>query len=100
MKSPRRVFLFVSVFALALLLGGARTVLGMGEKIEVPRITKEKLLSMMGSPDLVLLDVREESQWKESKWKIKGAVRENPEDDVITWADKIPKDKTLVLYCS
>jgi hypothetical protein len=92
--------LIVPVLTLALLCGGARTALAMGENVEVPRITKEKLLSLIGSPDLVILDVREASHWKESKWKIKGAIRENPEDDVITWADKIPKDKTLVLYCS
>jgi hypothetical protein len=92
--------LIVSALTLAFLYGGAQTVLGMGENLEVPRITKEKLLPMMGSPDLVILDVREASHWKDSKWKIKGAIREDPEEDVITWAEKIPKDKTLVLYCA
>lgn len=93
-------FLIVQIPILALLCGGACMPLGTGENTEVPRITKEKLLSMMGSRDLTIRDVREASDWKDCKWKIKGAIREDPQDDVITWADKIPKDKTLVLYCS
>jgi hypothetical protein len=93
-------FLIVEILTLALICGGACMPLGTGEKVEVPRITKEKLLSMMGSANAMIRDVREASQWKDSKWKIKGAIREDPQDDVITWADKIPKNKTLVLYCS
>ncbi len=65
--------------------------------VEVPRITKEELKSMLGNPDLVILDVRGAKQWKASEKKIKGAVWEDPEN-VESWADKYPKDKTLVLY--
>jgi rhodanese-related sulfurtransferase len=72
----------------------------MGKGPEAPRITKEQLLSMAGDPDVIILDVRESGSWKGSQWKIKGAVREDPTKDVKTWAEKYPRDKTLVLYCS
>jgi hypothetical protein len=64
---------------------------------DVPRITKEELKSMLGNPDVVILDVRGAKQWKASKKKIKGAVWEDP-GDTESWTDKYPKDKTLVLY--
>jgi rhodanese-related sulfurtransferase len=55
---------------------------------------------MMGKPDVVIVDVRESESWKESKQKIQGAVREDPQKDVQGWFDKYPKEKTLVFYCS
>ena len=36
---------------------------------EVPRMTKEELLKKLGNPDLTLLDVRTEQQWKISEKK-------------------------------
>ncbi len=68
-----------------------------GTAAEVSKITKEELKSMLGNPDMVILDVRTGNRWKASEKKIKGAARENPKD-VESWADKYPKDKTLVLY--
>jgi rhodanese-related sulfurtransferase len=47
----------------------------------------------------VLIDVRAGKDWTESDTKIKGAVREDPKE-FSSWADKYPKDKTLVLYCA
>jgi rhodanese-related sulfurtransferase len=67
---------------------------------EISRITKEELRSLLGNPDVIIADVRIERDWKESKWKIKGAIREDPEKDINTWVDKYPKDKTLVFYCA
>jgi rhodanese-related sulfurtransferase len=78
----------------------AGTVRAMGKGAEVPRVTKEQLLSMMEKPDVVILDVRESGSWKESKQKIQGAVREDPEKDIQGWYDKYPKEKILVFYCS
>jgi len=66
---------------------------------DVPRITKEELKSMLGNPDLIVLDVRSDSDWQASNRKILGAVRENPNDSE-SWAGKYPKTKTLVLYCA
>jgi len=64
---------------------------------KAPRMTKEQLKSKLGSPDLVVLDIRLEEQWKFSNRKIPGAVHENPSVP-STWMDKYPKDKTLVFY--
>jgi rhodanese-related sulfurtransferase len=66
---------------------------------DVPRMTKEELKTMMDNPDLSIIDVRYGKDWTGSDIKIKGAVRENP-DDVKSWADKYGKDKILVLYCA
>ncbi|MBI5582847.1 MAG: hypothetical protein HY892_03395 [Deltaproteobacteria bacterium] len=66
---------------------------------ETPRIDKEKLQGMLGTPELILIDVRAGSDWKASTQKIKGAVREDP-DQVDAWMNKYPKEKTLVFYCA
>jgi len=67
---------------------------------KVPRMTKEELKSLLGNPDLIVVDVRIAAEWKRADLKIQGAVREDPEKDYKTWASKYPKDKTLVFYCS
>ena len=64
-----------------------------------PRMTKEELKPMLGKPDLVVIDIRLEEQWKFSNRKIPGAVHENPTVP-DTWMKKYPKDKTLVFYCA
>lgn len=93
------VFLALSFI---LMDGSAKMALGMGKNVAAPRMTKEKLNSLLGNsdPDVIILDVRLSKEWNDSKWKIQGAVREDPEKEVKAWADKYPKDKTLVLYCS
>ena len=91
-KSSRSVvFLFLLTFLLA---GQAVNAYAK----DVPKITKEELRSMLGNPDLVIIDVRIERDWKSSPLKIKGAVWEDFMD-VEKWAQKYPKDKTIVLYC-
>ncbi len=66
---------------------------------DVPRMTKEELKALLDNPDLIVIDVRTQQNWKESDLKIKGAVREDP-GAVESWANKYPKDKILVLYCA
>jgi len=68
---------------------------------EVPRMTKEDLKAKIGNSDhnIVIVDVRAGKDWKGSEFKVKGAVRENPAK-FSSWAEKYPKDKTLVLYCA
>ncbi len=61
------------------------------------RITKEQLKSMMGNPDVIILDVRPEQQWRASGLKIRGAIHENLKE-IQSWAHNYPKDKILVLY--
>ncbi len=97
-----RGYLFLSILLVIYLVLSAMIskVQAMGKGVEVPLVTKEQLLSMMEKQDLVILDVREGESWKESKHKIQGAVREDPQKDVQGWFDKYSKDKTLVFYCS
>ena len=69
-------------------------------EIKVPRITKEKVMSVLGSPEVIILDVRSARDWKNAEWKIKGAVREDQKEESSVWMDKYPKEKTLILYCT
>lgn len=64
----------------------------------VPRMTKEELRSMLGNPYVVILDVRASDDWNKSESKIRGAVREDGAADVKFWANRYPKEKTLVFY--
>ena len=66
---------------------------------EVPRMTKEKLKSELGSPNLVVVDVRTGKDWKASEIKIKGAVRGDV-DNIESWIKNYSKDTTLVIYCA
>ena len=86
----KRVLLFV----FCLLLTGATAL-----AVEVKKISKEDLKSMLGSSELVLLDVRTGNDWSSSEYKIKGAVRiEGEEIDAAT--KRYHKDQTIVLYCA
>ena len=98
MSQARCKAVFVLAASLVLLGALATMALAMGKGPEVPRMTKEELLPMLGNPDVIILDVRIGDEWKKSPWKIKGAVRENPEKGVQPIAEKYPKDKTYVLY--
>jgi len=66
---------------------------------DVPRMTKEELKSLLGKPDVAVVDVRSGGDWTGSSRKIAGAVREEP-GSVDSWASKYPKAKAIVLYCS
>ena len=87
------ILVWILIFAIMAILGG------ISAANDVPRITKEELKPMLGNPDMILVDVRTASSWDESDSKIQGAVREDPKK-VSSWADKYPKDKTFVFYCS
>jgi hypothetical protein len=67
--------------------------------VDAPRMTKDDLKSMMGNSDVLIIDVRYGKDWTDSGLKIRGAVREDPEA-FESWANKYPKDKTLVFYCA
>jgi len=89
----KRLLLGLLIF---LVVGGCT----MFEKsVDAPRMTRDKLKAMLGNPDLLLIDVRYGNDWTESDLKIKGAVREDPKT-FDSWANKFPKDKTLVFYCA
>ena len=66
---------------------------------QVEKMSKEELKGMLGSKELVVIDVRVGKDWDASEIKIKGAVREDPKN-LDSWAAKYPKDMTLVFYCA
>ncbi len=93
-----RRFWSVIIAGVLSLLGGC--VAGLPVDTTTPRMSVGELKSLLGNPSVVIVDVRLEDEWKASRWKIKGAVREDPEKDINSWVNKYPKDKTLVFYCS
>jgi hypothetical protein len=66
---------------------------------DVPTMTKEELKAHSGVKDFFVIDVRTANDWKKSEYKIKGALREDP-DTAKDWASKYQKDKAIVLYCA
>lgn len=66
---------------------------------DVPRMSKQELKVLLGSADVIILDVRASRDWEGSTSTIKGAIREDPQT-IDTWTDTYPKDKTLVLFCA
>ena len=82
---------------MAILVGMVAT--GMGERGDAPRMGKEELKARLGEPGLVVIDVRRDQDWDGSARKIAGAVREDP-GALEKWAEKYPKEQTLVLYCA
>ncbi len=91
----------LAIMAVAISLGlvGVSTTQLMAEDIATvaPKMTKEELKPKLGDPDLIIIDVLVQDQWETVDQKIPGAVHENPEE-IDSWADKYPKDKTYVLY--
>jgi rhodanese-related sulfurtransferase len=65
----------------------------------VERMTATELKSMLGSSELIILDVRSGMDWSTSELKITGAIRANG-DDFASWANTYPKEKKIVLYCA
>ena len=66
---------------------------------DVSTVTKEELKAQLDSSDVMILDVRTGGDWKSSEFKIKGAIRANP-NEFDKWAEVYPKNKTLILYCA
>ncbi len=95
---------FVSaLFGLVVIVAvsGLFLVLGAGQENvpfpEVPRITKEELKDLLGSPDVVLLDCRPDEQWRTAEQKLPGAIHENPLQ-VASWASKYSKESKIIIY--
>ena len=86
------------IVVLALLTAGVLFA-GLAAANDAPRIPKEEVKAKLGSPAVVILDVRASRDWKKSDSMIKEAVREDPKK-VKDWAKKYPQEKTLILYCA
>ncbi len=66
---------------------------------EVKFMEIDELKQMIGSDDVVVLDVRAGRDWSTSEFKIQGAMRADGAD-FDSWANTYPKEKKLVLYCA
>ena len=64
----------------------------------VPTMGKDELKSLLGSDNLIILDVRIGRDWSSSEFKIKDSLRIVDSD--LSIVEKYPKDTTLVLYCA
>lgn len=49
--------------------------------------------------DIIILDVRRESDINTDKQMIPGAIHRDPEQ-VEEWSQDLPKDKEIVIYCA
>jgi hypothetical protein len=61
------------------------------------RIDKVALKDSLGNNNVIVIDVRQGRDWKSSKYKIKGAIRLEPNDPKVSDIP-LPKDKTLIFY--
>ena len=66
---------------------------------ELSVISADQFSQIQDNPAVMIIDVRQGRDWRSSNMKIKGAVRRAPEN-FNTWANQLPKDKQLVLYCA
>ncbi len=66
---------------------------------EIPRISADQCLTLLANKDNspILIDVRLEKQFEQSKNKLPGAIHEDP-NKVKQWAKKYDKDRTIILY--
>jgi hypothetical protein len=97
-KSGRIARLF-GLVAFGLLLSVIPVIGVSGAEKDPDRITIAQLKEMLGRHDAIIIDVRDPISWDKSDSKIRGAVREDPEQ-LSAWANKYPKNKTIVFYCS
>lgn len=88
--------LLLATLMILFVVGGCTT---LAKSTDIPRMTKDELKAKLGDPNFIVVDARLGADWTGSDLKIKGAVREDP-GAVESWANKYPKDKTLVFYCA
>jgi hypothetical protein len=97
-RMEKRRWMVTGVLVAACMVAGCLR--GLTPEPGVPKMTKEELKGSLGKPDVIIVDVRTPEDWNKSQQKIIGALRENPEKDIRSWATRYPKDKTLVFYCA
>ncbi len=93
----RKRYRWIVLVAVLVLAGLCETTLATEQTATL--ITKEKLKSMLGDPNVIIVDLRKSKDYNDSDLKIKGAVRESILK-TKDWAPKYPKTKTMVLYCT
>jgi len=63
----------------------------------VPAISVHQVKQLLNNSDVIIIDVRKYRNWWRSSKKILSAVREDP-SKIDQWAQKYPKDKSLIFY--
>lgn len=59
---------------------------------------KDELKTLLGSENLVVLDVRLGKDWSSSEFKVQDAIRIDEQD--LSVAEQYSKSDTFVLYCA
>ena len=76
----------------------SRTVVSAADNDEnVPAISVHQVQHLLNNPDVIIIDVRKYRNWWRSSKKVLSAVREDP-SKVDEWAQKYPRDKSLIFY--
>lgn len=68
--------------------------------METTRVTVDEVKERMDRDEpLVFLDTRNPQAWGESNSKLPGAIRV-PADELEQHLDEIPRDRTVITYCT
>ena len=71
-----------------------------GEAMEVTRVTVDELKQRMDrGEEFAFVDTRNPKAWAEADKKLPGAIR-LPADEVEEYLNEIPKDRTVITYCT
>ena len=89
----------IKLLALFFIVGSITFFSSIASSSDVKKISKEDLKNIMDNSDVSIVDVRRGKDWSASEFKIKQAVRVDP-NKFEEWANSFSKDKTLVLYCA
>jgi len=84
-----------AVFLIAALCFAASSALAGSVRL----MEKTELREMLGSNEVVILDVRTGRDWSTSEFKIPGAIRASGEN-FDQWGTTYPRDQKIVLYCA
>ena len=98
MKKLGRMFLGLCIIGLIIFPGA---IANAASSEDVPRMSVETLKDLLEDPEseVVVLDVRTGSSWKDDDMMIASAVREEP-GELASWIEKYTPEQTLVLYCT
>ncbi|SON54779.1 putative adenylyltransferase/sulfurtransferase MoeZ [Hartmannibacter diazotrophicus] len=69
---------------------------GFGSRGQTKTLSPPDVFKSVKSGEIWLIDVREASEWKSGR--IPGALH-RPLSRFADWADNLPKDRPIVLYC-
>ena len=68
--------------------------------METTRVTVDEVKERMArGEEFAFVDTRNDKAWSEAQTKLPGAIRV-PADEVDEHLDQIPKDRTVITYCT